>query len=59
MSDKELLQAVETNFFTTPQTLPPRKNVLFSGERFFRKKNRGAKKKMNRQGGKKGGGFPV
>ncbi len=49
MSDKELLQAVETILFTTPKPLPPRKIVELSGDRFSSKEIRNAIKNLNRQ----------
>lgn len=55
MSDKELLQAVETILFTTPKPLPPRKIVELSGDRFSSKEIRDAIKNLNQQFEKTGG----
>ena len=59
MSDKELLQAVETNLFTTPKPLPPRKIVELSGDRFSSKEIRDAIKNLNRQFEKTGRVFRI
>ena len=59
MSDKELLQAVETILFTTPKSLPPRKIVELSGDRFSSKEIRDAIKNLNRQFEKTGRVFRI
>ncbi len=59
MSDKELLQAVETILFTTPKPLPPRKIVELSGDRFSSKDIREAIKKLNKEFEKTGRVFRI
>ena len=59
MSDKELLQAVETILFTTPKPLPPRKIVELSGDRFSSKDIREAIKKLNKEFKKTGRVFRI
>ena len=59
MSDKELLQAVETILFTTPKPLSPRKIVELSGDRFSSKEIRDAIKNLNRQFEKTGRVFRI
>ena len=59
MSDKELLQSVETILFTTPKPLPPRKIVELSGDRFSSKEIRDAIKNLNRQFEKTGRVFRI
>ena len=59
MSDRELLEAVETILFTTPKPLPPRKIVELSGDRFSSKEIRDAIKNLNRQFEKTGRVFRI
>ena len=59
MSDKELLQEVETILFTTPKPLPPRKIVELSGDRFSSKEIRDAIKNLNQQFEKTGRVFRI
>ena len=59
MSNKELLQAVETILFTTPKPLPPRKIVELSGDRFSSKEIRDAIKNLNQQFKKTGRVFRI
>ena len=59
MSDKELLQAVETILITPPKPLPPRKIVELSGDRFSSKEIRDAIKNLNQQFEKTGRVFRI
>ena len=59
MSDKELLEAVETILFTTPKPLSPRKIVELSGDRFSSKEIRDAIKNLNQQFEKTGRVFRI
>ena len=59
MSDKELLEAVETILFTNPKPLPPRKIVELSGDRFSSKEIRDAIKNLIQQFEKTGRVFRI